>query len=116
MSLVTEILAWAFLVVGSAFAVIGAIGLLRFPEFYTRVHAVGVSDTMGAALILIGCAIQAGPTLYSVKLIMIWLFIYLTGPAATHALAKAAYASGLAVDAKREDRSQVPAPTPEEAS
>lgn len=115
MSLVAEVLSWILLLVGSAFALIGAIGLLRFPDFYTRVHSVGVSDTMGAALILAGCALQAGLTLYTVKLIMVWLLIYLTGPAATHALAKAAYASGLAVNAKSEDRSQVPAAPTEES-
>jgi multicomponent Na+:H+ antiporter subunit G len=70
---------------------------------------------MGAALVLAGCAFQAGFTLHTVKLMMVWVFIYLTGPAATHALAKAAYSSGLTVVAKREDRSQVPAPPPEDA-
>ncbi len=116
MSLVADVLSWVLLVVGSVFAVLGAVGLLRFPDFYTRMHSVGVSDTMGAALIIAGCALQAGLTLYTVKLITVWLFIYLTGPAATHALAKAAYSSGLAVNAKREDRSQVPAAPPSEES
>ncbi len=104
MSLAVEILSWTFLVAGSVFAVIGGIGLMRFPEFYTRVHAVGVTDTMGAALILIGCSFDAGFSLITVKLVTVGAFIYLTGPAATHALAKAAYSKGLKVEGEQEDR------------
>lgn len=103
----SEIVVWALLVVGSAFAVVGAIGLIRLPDFYTRIHAAGVTDTLGAALILIACAVQAGPNLVAVKLIMVWLFIYLTGPAATHALGKAAYAAGVRVRGHLEDRRSV---------
>jgi multicomponent Na+:H+ antiporter subunit G len=102
MSLVADIIAWALLFLGAGFSIVGAIGLLRFPDFYTRVHAVGVTDTMGAALILLGCGFQAGFSLISVKLAMAWLFIYLTGPAATHALAKAAFSSGLKVEVDAE--------------
>jgi len=105
---VTEVLSWCFLIGGTVFSVIGAIGLLRLPEFYSRVHAVGVTDTMGPALIFIGCAFQAGLSLYTVKLATAWLFIYITGPAATHALAKAAYASGLVVEGRRINRSRPP--------
>ena len=105
MSVVVEYLSWAFLLLGTAFSIVGAVGLLRLPDFYSRVHAVGVTDTMGAMLILIGCGMQAGWTLISIKLATVWAFIYLTGPAATHALAKAAYASGLKVLGEQEDRS-----------
>ncbi len=105
MTIIAEYASWACLVVGTIFSVIGAIGLLRLPDFYTRVHAVGVTDTMGALLILLGCGFQAGFSLISVKLLTVWAFIYLTGPAATHALAKAAYASGLKVLGGAEDRS-----------
>ena len=69
-----------------------------------RVHAVGVTDTMGAGLVLLGCGLHSGFTLVTVKLFTVWLFIYITGPAATHALAKAAYAHGIKVDVEREDR------------
>jgi multicomponent Na+:H+ antiporter subunit G len=103
----SEIVVWVLLFTGSAFAIIGAIGLIRLPDFYTRIHAAGVTDTLGAALILIGCAVQAGPNLLAVKLIMVWSFIYLTGPAATHALGKAAYASGVKVRGHLEDRRSV---------
>lgn len=102
-----EILVWIVLTIGSIFAAIGGIGLLRLPDFYTRLHAVGVTDTLGAALVLLGCGIQAGFSLNSVKLGMVWAFIYLTGPAATHALGKAAYAAGVKVKGFKEDRRSV---------
>ncbi len=104
MSEIAEILSWACLIVGVGFSLTGAIGLLRLPEFFTRVHAVGVTDTMGAGLILLGCGLHSGLNLVTVKLVTVWLFVYFTGPAATHALAKAAYASGLKVRADEEDR------------
>lgn len=104
MSLIADVAAWACLLLGTVFSVIGAVGLLRFPDFYSRVHAVGVIDTMGAALILLGCTFFSGLNLVTFKLITVWAFIYLTGPAATHALAKAAYASGLKVMGYREER------------
>ena len=104
MSQAIDIVVWALLLIGSVFAIIGGIGLLRLPDFYTRVHAVGVADTMGAACILLSCSFEAGFSLITVKLITVWAFIYLTGPAATHALAKAAYSKGLKVESEQEDR------------
>ena len=90
-----EILVWACLLGGSAFAVIGGIGLLRMPDFYTRTHAASLTDTMGATLILLGLGIYNGLDLVTVKLVIIFLFLYLTGPTAGHALVKAAYSKGL---------------------
>ena len=57
--LVRDILAWGFILSGSAFVLIGCIGLVRFPDFYTRLHPAGVTDTAGAELLLIGLALQA---------------------------------------------------------
>ena len=68
----------------------GAIGLVRFPDLYTRMHAVGVTDTGGAGLMLVGLMLQAGLTLVTVKLVLILWFLLFTGPVASHALAKAA--------------------------
>ena len=87
---------WACLVVGGVFCVIGAVGLLRMPDFYTRMHAASVVETLGAGLILAGLLLQAGMTLVTAKLLMIGLLIFFTSPAATHALARAAMARGLA--------------------
>ena len=85
-----EILSWPFLAAGSFFYFVGSIGLVRMPDVYTRMHATSVSDTFGAALLLIGMMITAGFSLVTAKLLIILLIILYTGPVATHALARAA--------------------------
>ena len=85
-----DVVAGACLLGGAAFLVIGAIGLVRLPDFFTRIHATGVIDTMGTALVLLGLFILSGWTLPAVKIVLIFGFMMLTGPTATHALAKAA--------------------------
>jgi multicomponent Na+:H+ antiporter subunit G len=80
---------------GGLFCVLGGVGLLRMPDFYTRMHAASVIETLGAGLLLFGLLLQAGWTLIAVKLIMIGLLIFFAGPTATHALAHAALARGL---------------------
>ena len=83
------------LAAGSIFVLIGAFGLVRLPDFYTRLHAAGITDTLGAELILLGLMFQAGLSLVTVKLILISLFIFFTSPTATHAVANAARVMGL---------------------
>ena len=61
---------------GSIFILIGALGLVRLPDFYTRMHAAGVTDTLGAELLLLGMMLQAGLSLVTLKLILISLFIF----------------------------------------
>jgi multicomponent Na+:H+ antiporter subunit G len=95
MNAILDYASWACLVAGGAFCLIGAVGLVRMPDFYTRIHAASVTDTLGAALVLLGLGLQAGLTLVTVKLVMIALLILLTTPTATHALAKAALTRGL---------------------
>ena len=73
----------------------GGIGLVRLPEFYTRCHAAGITDTGATLLILLGLMLQAGLSLVTVKLILILMFLFFTSPVATHALAHAAYTSGV---------------------
>ena len=85
-----DILSWICLLIGSFFAISGGVGLLRFPDFFSRLHPAGMTDTLGAGLILLGLMFQAGFSLVSVKLIMILGFLLLTNPTATHALAKSA--------------------------
>ena len=97
---------WILLVSGAALCVIGGIGLHRMPDFYSRTHAGGLTDTLGATLILVGLALQAlleGSTLISVKLLMIVFLLHLTSPTATHALVKAAYSRGLRVGQEGSD-------------
>ena len=88
---VADVLSWVFILSGAGFVVIGGIGMLRLPDFYTRVHAAGITDTMGAWLMLVGLMFQAGWTLVTVKLLMLLFFLVATSPLATHALAKAAF-------------------------
>jgi multicomponent Na+:H+ antiporter subunit G len=95
MSAALDIASWILLVAGGLFCIVGGIGLLRMPDFYTRVHAASVTDTLGVGLILLGLALQAGWTLVAAKLLVIGLLIFFTSPAATHALAKAALERGL---------------------
>ena len=92
---IIDLASWALLILGGLLGLTGAIGLLRFPDFYTRAHAAGVTDTLCATSILAGLMLQAGLTLVTAKLVFILLFLLLTSPTATHALTKAALHSGL---------------------
>jgi multicomponent Na+:H+ antiporter subunit G len=96
MSAALDLVSWILLAVGGFFCAVGALGVLRMPDFYTRLHAASVTDTLGAGLILLGLLLQAGWTLVAAKLLVIGLLIFFTSPAATHALAKAALGRGLA--------------------
>lgn len=80
---------------GALLLISGSVGLLRFPDFYTRMHAAGVTDTLAAGLTIFGLMLLAGWNIVLIKLILILLFILLTGPTASHALAKAAQHGGL---------------------
>jgi multicomponent Na+:H+ antiporter subunit G len=93
--LLVDILSWICLLGGALFLLIGAIGVLRFPDFYTRLHAVSVCDTLGAGLVLVGLMLQGGFSLVTVKLLLIFYFMVFSGPTAVHALAQAALQSRL---------------------
>jgi multicomponent Na+:H+ antiporter subunit G len=95
MDIVITISSAVFLLIGSFLCISGSIGILRFPDFYTRMHAVGVTDTLGAGMILIGLMIISPDLLVFAKLVMILLFTMLIGPTTSHVLAKAAYHNGL---------------------
>jgi len=90
-----NVLSGLFLIAGSFFCLVGAFGLIRMPDFYTRMHAASVTDTLGAGLILLGLMLQAGLTLVTVKLIMVGLLIFVASPTASHALARAALLRGV---------------------
>ena len=95
MALIADIVSWICLIAGSLFALIGAIGIIRLPDVFTRMHGAGIIDTMGAGLILAGLMVQAGLTMVTVKLLLILLFLMLTSPTTTHALARAALNGGV---------------------
>lgn len=80
---------------GLFFVVSAGIGMLRMPDFYTRLHPAGVMDSMGAPLILVGLALQSATLLAAVKMLLLIVFLMVTGPTACHALAKAALVSGV---------------------
>jgi multicomponent Na+:H+ antiporter subunit G len=114
-----EILGGVCVIAGAFFCLVGGIGLLRMPDMFTRMHAAGVADTMGAGLILAGLALHEGFTLITAKLAFILLFVVFSSPTATHALAQAALAGGLTPWRKGEPRdsevySTGPGPSKEE--
>lgn len=86
-------LADGLMLAGAIFCLLGSIGMHRFPDFYTRVHAAGITDTLGTILVLIGLAMQADPG-DSLKLWLVFAFLFFTSPVATHSLANAAIKSG----------------------
>ena len=93
--LFVEILSWALISAGSFFVIVGAIGVYRFPDFWTRLHAASVAESAGVILLLTGMMVQAGWGLIAVKLLIIGVFLFITGPTSTHAVANAALVSGL---------------------
>ena len=94
MEMVLDVLSWIFLLAGSFFAVVGALGVIRMPDLFTRLHAAGVTDTMGAGLILTGLMFQGGLSLVTAKLILILGFLWFSSPVSTYALSRATLASG----------------------
>lgn len=95
MSALLDTASGLLLAAGGLACVVGGIGLLRMPDFYTRIHAASVSDAVGAGLVLGGLLLQAGSWLVVVKLLAVGLLLFFTSPAATHALARAALERGL---------------------
>ena len=83
------------LLTGLGFILAGVLGILRLPDFYTRLHAMGKCDTLGVALMVLAFALYEGLSLHSAKLLLISAFIGLANPTATHALGRAALKAGL---------------------
>jgi multicomponent Na+:H+ antiporter subunit G len=94
MAIALDILSWICILSGAGLGITSGIGLLRLPDLFTRMHAAGVGDTLGAGLIVLGMAFQAGFSLNLIKLVLIIVFIFFTSPTSTHALAKAALHGG----------------------
>ena len=95
MALALDLLSWVLILVGGAFGIIGGIGLLRLPDFFSRIHAASLTDSICAPCIIAGLMLQSGLTLVTVKLAFLIVFLFLTSPTAAHALAKAALHGGL---------------------
>jgi multicomponent Na+:H+ antiporter subunit G len=92
---ILDILSWICLVAGGLLGIVGGIGIHRFPDFYSRLHAAGITDTLCAMLIILGLGFQAGWGIAAFKLVLIFVFLFFTAPTATHALANAALHRGL---------------------
>lgn len=90
-----EITGGILIAIGAFFYVVGAVGIYRMPDVFTRMHAAGISDTVGAGLLLAGMMFFGGLTLVTVKLAIILGIILFTSPVATHALAQAALHAGV---------------------
>ncbi|MFC1872668.1 monovalent cation/H(+) antiporter subunit G [Chloroflexota bacterium] len=91
----TDILAIIFISAGVFFMTVGVVGLLRLPDFYTRNHAVGATETLGIMLFILGLCIFQGFNLGTAKLVIILVFVSIANPTATHAILNAALTSGL---------------------
>ena len=95
MDIFLNFLCWTLIVSGSFFVIVGAFGTYRFPDFWSRLHAASITDSAGVILLLIGMGVYSGLTLITFKLLVIGLFLFITGPTSTHAVANAALVSGL---------------------
>ena len=93
--MIIDILSWICLLAGGALGIIGGIGIHSLPDFYSRMHAAGITDTLCAMLILLGLGLQAGLGIATFKLALIFVFLFFTSPTASHALTNAALHTGL---------------------
>ncbi len=89
-----KILSFIFLFAGLFFVLVATIGVIRMPDFYTRIHASGKSETLGVFLCMLGLALYNGLNLTSVKILFIAFFIFLFNPIGTHIITRAAYLRG----------------------
>lgn len=90
-----EIVAAAFVAVGTFFGLVATVGIIRLPDLYSRLHAASKSDTLGSVLSLAGIAVVLGLTTESVKLVFLLVFLFVTSPTAAHAIARAAKEEGV---------------------
>lgn len=97
--LAADLAAWASILIGLFFILTGALGVLRMPDVFTRLHAAGMTDTLGAGFLVLGMCLQLGLSLVSLRFILVYAFLLFTSPIATHAVARAAH-TGLGAGAE----------------
>jgi multicomponent Na+:H+ antiporter subunit G len=95
MTLVIEFASWVLILLGSFFTVVGAFGMVRMPEIFTRMHAASVTDTLGVGFLILGMGLQAGFSLVTLKLGFLLVLFFFTAPVVTHALAQACLHEGI---------------------
>jgi multicomponent Na+:H+ antiporter subunit G len=87
--------AGGLLVLSLFFHVVAAVGMIRLPDFYTRLHAISKSETAGVVLTVVALAVWEGPTATSLKVLLVAVFLFLANPTSTHAIGRAALRTGL---------------------
>jgi len=112
MDILMDVSSGLFLLVGSFLCLTGGLGILRFPDFYTRMHAVGVSDTLATAMILIGLILHNPDFFVDVKLMIILLMALFISPTASHALANAAMHNDLSKQKNDKSNSETTSSNP----
>ena len=112
MDILLNISSGFFLLIGSFLCITGGVGILRFPDFYTRMHAVGVTDTLATAMILIGLILLNPDFLVDVKLLIILLMALFLSPTASHALANAAMNDELSTQKDSKSKSELTSSNP----
>ena len=95
MGMLVDALSGLFITLGVIALLIGSLGLVRLPDLFSRTHAVGMMDTAGVGLIILGLIVHEGLTLISFKLALVGIFLFFTSPISTHAVAQVAFRSGL---------------------
>ena len=95
MSRAADIITIVLLLAGTTFFVAGTVGLLRFPDLFTRIHALTKADNVGLGLVAFGLVFQAGSVWIAFKLITIWALILLASSTTGHLVARAALRRGI---------------------
>ena len=95
MDMLLLVLSGLSIAIGVIALLIGSLGLIKLPDVYCRIHAVGMIDTAGASFIILGMIIHQGFSLVSFKLALIGVFLFFTSPIATHAVAQVAHKMGV---------------------
>ena len=108
MMLAVNLASWVCILLGSFFVVVGAFGLIRMPDVFTRMHAASVTETLGVGFLILGMGLQAGLSLITLKLVFLLALFVFTGPVVTHALAQACLQDGIRPLLSADRRSQRP--------
>lgn len=91
----------ALILAGALFFLAGTLGLLRFPDVYTRLHSLTKADNVGLGLVVLGLALQAGSATAVLKMVLVWLLVLASGATAAHLIATAALRGGIRVWRRR---------------
>lgn len=95
--MMTDILTTILLILGAFFFIAGTVGLLRFPDVYTRLHALTKADNLGLGLLITGLALQAESWTVAARLFLIWFLVLLAGASVAHLVARAAQQKGISL-------------------